>query len=1245
MHKNNFALLLGTLCLLLALPLAAQHHPIADEVAQRNDRFSRQAATPLLVPMRPGGPWAKTVQPTVDQAAFFAPHPGHLKAVLKQQPEVLAFSFKDDRGQSLSLQLFKADIFAPGFRVRRASQPERAVPFERGLHYRGIVNGDPHSLAMLYLQAGELMGVIEWRGQLYNLGRLEGAGRAHILYRADALNEPPAKACMAEDLPGYRPDTELHPAGRSSNSNNCVEMYIEVDYDIYNGKGGLNAAAAYVSGVFSQVSALYADEAVNLTVSEIFVWDMEDPYTGPSTGDYLNQFRSQLDGDYNGDLAHLVGYQGGGGVAYLDVICSDNYGVAYSDINSTYNTVPTYSWTINVVAHEIGHNLGAPHTHNCAWNGNNTPIDNCGPQAGYTAPGCYDNGVTPDAGTIMSYCHLLGGVGISFTENFGPQPGDLIRDRVYNANCLQPCAISNANDVGITAILQPNGTACGNTLEPVATLANFGSELVSSVRIEYTLDGNPAQSYTLNLSLAPQASTNITLPALNLSPGAHTLSVGASEPNGLPDDNNFNNEADADFVSGNNVVTLNIDLDNYPAETTWSVSDANNNVLAAGGPYDGQATATESFCLPPSCFTFAIFDSYGDGICCDYGNGSYQLVEEATGTVLASGGDFGDFEATDFCLSANAECFEPTNLNVTQISSTSALLTWNDMPGVPEYRVVYLPDGGTYQIATVTSNFYWLNGLQPDTGYDWGVRSQCETENSDYQIGPSFTTLPDGGCEDSDADGVCDDDDQCPGLDDNLIGTPCDDGNDCTADDIYTSDCQCEGTFADGDGDGICDAEDQCPGLADNLIGTACDDGDPCTFDDVYTADCVCAGTPADSDGDGVCDSDDQCPGFDDNLIGTPCDDGDDCTTNDTFTANCDCVGELIDANNNDICDLDEGGCGVPVGLAASGITATTVTLSWAPAPGANTYRLQYLPDGQTAIQSLDVSGTTYQLTGLSPNTGHLWRVRSQCDGENSAYSEIMDFTTAPAPCPDGDGDGVCDAEDQCPGLDDALIGTACDDGEDCTENDTYGPDCNCAGTLIDVNNNSICDLDEGCPAPTGLAATPLSPSSASVSWPPVPNADEYRLQYRPIGGQGVSVDIASNDYVINNLPAGATIQWRVFAICGPELSSFTVGPAFTLPSGMPLAEGSAPGSQEKLEVALFPNPARGQVTITLSQPGEPTTVTVHNVLGELMATYPMGGQQQLRLPTAGWGHNQLVWVTVRQRGRAPVTQRLLLAR
>ncbi len=1159
MHRISLTLCWALLSALLSYTsvVAQNHnHPIADEVARREASFAVVPEIPLLLPQVPGGPWAARVKEQVEEAAYFSLHRKNLHQVRRDEPQELKLRLEDHNGQPLLLELYQAEYLSPDFKLRKASDPNRAVPFDPGLHYRGIVNGEPHSLAMLLILPDEILGVIEFRGQQYNLGQVENAAGIHILYPSEALAEPPLKGCYAEELPGYRPGGGEPGGTRSPNPNNCVKMYVEVDKDIHDGKGGVTQAANYVSGVFSQVSTLYADESINLVVNEIFVWDITDPYTGPGTLDYLVQFRQHLNGDYNGaDLAHLVGYEGGGGIAYLDVICSSTFGVAYSDIHSSYSTVPTYSWTVNVVTHEIGHNLGSPHTHDCAWNGDNTPIDNCGPAAGYTPSGCYDNGQTPDEGTIMSYCHLLGSVGVSFTENFGPQPGDLIRSEVYNASCLDPCSAVSTTDAGIASVEMPKGVVCGNTVSPVVSLFNYGSETLTSVSINYSLDGNPAQNYNWTGSLSSNQAAEVTLPAVNFSNGSHTFTVSTSSPNGGADDEPANNEATSSFSTGDNTLTLSITLDNYPAETTWNITDNSNNVLVSGGSYSNQppyTTVNEQICLTDGCFSFNIFDSYGDGICCDFGNGSYTLTDNATNSVLASGGNFGSEEATGFCLPATPPCTAPTNLQATNLTANTALLSWSPVSGANQYELQYLQQGmpmNSVVTLYISGNSEQLTALASSTTYLWRVKAICSNEDSPYSSVENFSTT----------------DDACP-----------------------------------------------------------------------------------DSDNDGVCDSDDQCPGMDDSLIGTPCDDGDDCTENDMYGADCNCAGTLIDANNNDICDLDEvDDCVAPTNLQATNLTTNSALLSWGAVSGANEYELQYLQQGMpmNSIVTLSVAGNSKQLTVLSANTTYLWRVKAICSNEDSPYSSVENFTTTDDACPDSDNDGVCDSDDQCPGMDDDLIGTPCDDGDNCTENDVIGADCNCAGTLIDTNNNDICDLDEGCSDPTGLNAFANSATSATFEWDPVPNANAYRLQYRPIGFSPTSIDVTAATYTDDNLPAGSTVQWRVRALCSNENSGFTNGSSVTLAGSLPMGAPGAEVFDTDIQFSLFPNPARDQVTVSLNHPTVASTVVVRNMMGQTLGTYMMRDAGQLTLNTNEWGNNQVLLVTIYSEGQQPVSQRLVISR
>ncbi|MUU79002.1 immunoglobulin-like domain-containing protein [Winogradskyella endarachnes] len=108
-------------------------------------------------------------------------------------------------------------------------------------------------------------------------------------------------------------------------------------------------------------------------------------------------------------------------------------------------------------------------------------------------------------------------------------------------------------------------------------------------------------------------------------------------------------------------VSLSITLDNYPEETAWSLVNASGSTIASGGTYgsqaDGSTLTIDVGCLDDGCYDFVITDTYGDGICCSYGNGSYTLTNSDTGAVLASGGSFTSSETTNFCLGSSSSNF------------------------------------------------------------------------------------------------------------------------------------------------------------------------------------------------------------------------------------------------------------------------------------------------------------------------------------------------------------------------------------------------------------------------------------------------------------------------------------------------------------------------------------------------------------------------------------------------------------
>merc|ERR1719232_68522 len=105
--------------------------------------------------------------------------------------------------------------------------------------------------------------------------------------------------------------------------------------------------------------------------------------------------------------------------------------------------------------------------------------------------------------------------------------------------------------------------------------------------------------------------------------------------------------------------------DDYPAETDWKVFDAANTIVLQAENLDGDFS--EETCLDNGDYTFKITDTFGDGMCCNYGNGFYQLILD--GIVIKEGGEFTSEEEFTFTVDAPSPVVTPTSPPVAPPSS------------------------------------------------------------------------------------------------------------------------------------------------------------------------------------------------------------------------------------------------------------------------------------------------------------------------------------------------------------------------------------------------------------------------------------------------------------------------------------------------------------------------------------------------------------------------------------------------
>jgi hypothetical protein len=302
-----------------------------------------------------------------------------------------------------------------------------------------------------------------------------------------------------------------------------------------------------------------------------------------------------------------------------------------------------------------------------------------------------------------------------------------------NDGC-DPNAPVAADDAGIQSITDPSGAICGTTnFTPSVELRNYGSNTLTSVTINYDVDGGPNQTFNWTGSLASSTNTTVVLPAMTAANGAHVFNASTTLPNGNTDSNGANDASLSNFsiLTSGQLIDFQLDLDCWGEEVTWEVQDAATTVLYSGGPYtqntpNGAGTINDQWCLDVGCYDFIINDTYGDGMYgSQYGSctvdGDYT-ISDATPTVLAStiapNADYGNQEINNFCVVSGC----PT-ITVTTADTDASC------PGVCDGSSTASASGGT-----------------PPYTYSWSSGGNAATETGLCAGTYTVTATDAGGC-------------------------------------------------------------------------------------------------------------------------------------------------------------------------------------------------------------------------------------------------------------------------------------------------------------------------------------------------------------------------------------------------------------------------------------------------------------------------------------------------------------------
>ncbi|OUS02547.1 hypothetical protein A9Q86_03320 [Flavobacteriales bacterium 33_180_T64] len=297
----------------------------------------------------------------------------------------------------------------------------------------------------------------------------------------------------------------------------------------------------------------------------------------------------------------------------------------------------------STLPHEMGHFFALSHTHgntngtltselvdgsNCSTDGDficDTPAD---PQLGggnvsssciYSGSAIDANGAafTPNPLNIMSYSRK-----VCRTE-FSPQQYARIYGVYQASRAVMACPSFNVD------IASSYTRDCSNTLD-----VNFTDNSIGATFWQWDVDGDDIIDYTTqnpSHTYSGEGAYDVTLTIFN---GSSSLTKVFQE---------YIEIGGEDISTSEIILTLN--TDDWPAETSWEFKDSSGTILYSSPVYvegiDDFQTFTENFTVATNeCYSFEIIDSFGDGICCASGFGSFNLTTIEGSTIL-SGGDYG----------------------------------------------------------------------------------------------------------------------------------------------------------------------------------------------------------------------------------------------------------------------------------------------------------------------------------------------------------------------------------------------------------------------------------------------------------------------------------------------------------------------------------------------------------------------------------------------------------------------------
>lgn len=416
--------------------------------------------------------------------------------------------------------------------------------------------------------------------------------------------------------------------------------------------------------------ASWSTSAINSTVKPQTIWD-------PTL--YMNMWSVNFT---DGSLLGYAQFPHGSGLAGLNPIGgsanTDGVVAGYRFFGSSSLAPGNYSAPFDkgrTMTHEVGHFLGLRHI----WGDGNCSVDDfCAdtPNAAGPNDGCPTIDSCPGGGNdmVQNYMDYTYDACMNiFTQdqknrmitvmNYSPRRASL---KTSTKDLAIPLFANDA-EVKIENYCSGDTNPCAGNTHKVL-LYNRGTSNLTSATLNYNVNGGTNNISTWTGNLAPNKYAVV---EISTTESSGTFNVSIASTNGVTDQRATNNTSSKAFNFPPSTITdypftaFTFDLigDPWGSETSWTLKNSAGVTVYSGGPYTdtgvvGNQTLVNgtTWNLPAECYTFTIYDTWGDGMGGSTSGGvsngdlgSWTITTNGGATVVGSGGgNFGTSESFSF---------------------------------------------------------------------------------------------------------------------------------------------------------------------------------------------------------------------------------------------------------------------------------------------------------------------------------------------------------------------------------------------------------------------------------------------------------------------------------------------------------------------------------------------------------------------------------------------------------------------